>query len=137
MNRYRIGVICPSEIAYRRFLPSLQKVSGFDFAGVAIASPEEWSADGKVTEDTREIINIERRKAQTFIEAYGGKIYEGYQTLITSSEIDVVYLPLPPALHFKWAKMALSNVAHVGKFSSDRTIQEYVDDIWHLDKLEL
>ena len=37
----------------------------------------------------------------------------------------------------KWAKMALSNVAHVGKFSSDRTIQEYVDDIWHLDKLEL
>ena len=37
----------------------------------------------------------------------------------------------------KWARMALSNVAHVGKFSSDRTIQEYVDDIWHLDKLEL
>jgi starch phosphorylase len=33
--------------------------------------------------------------------------------------------------------MALENVAHVGKFSSDRTIQEYVDDIWHLDKLEL
>jgi starch phosphorylase len=37
----------------------------------------------------------------------------------------------------KWGKMALENVAHVGKFSSDRTIQEYVDDIWHLDKLEL
>ena len=37
----------------------------------------------------------------------------------------------------KWAQMALTNVAHVGKFSSDRTIQEYVDDIWHLDKLEL
>ena len=37
----------------------------------------------------------------------------------------------------KWSKMALSNVVHVGKFSSDRTIQEYVDDIWHLDKLEL
>ena len=37
----------------------------------------------------------------------------------------------------KWAKMALSNVAHVGKFSSDRTIQEYVDDIWHLDKLDI
>ncbi|MCR4694615.1 MAG: glycogen/starch/alpha-glucan phosphorylase [Pseudobutyrivibrio sp.] len=37
----------------------------------------------------------------------------------------------------KWAKMALTNIGHVGKFSSDRTIQEYVDDIWHLDKLEL
>ncbi len=37
----------------------------------------------------------------------------------------------------KWAKMSLLNVARVGKFSSDRTIQEYVDDIWHLDKLKL
>ena len=35
----------------------------------------------------------------------------------------------------KWAKMALLNTAHSGKFSSDRTIQEYVDDIWHLDKV--
>ncbi|MCI5857602.1 MAG: glycogen/starch/alpha-glucan phosphorylase [Agathobacter sp.] len=34
-----------------------------------------------------------------------------------------------------WAKSAILNVAHVGKFSSDRTIQEYVDDIWHLDKV--
>ena len=33
----------------------------------------------------------------------------------------------------KWAKMALKNTACCGKFSVDRTIQEYVDDIWHLD----
>ena len=32
----------------------------------------------------------------------------------------------------KWAKMALKNTACCGKFSADRTIQEYVDDIWHL-----
>ena len=37
----------------------------------------------------------------------------------------------------RWAKMAIMNVASVGKFSSDRTIQEYVDDIWHLDKLQM
>ena len=36
-----------------------------------------------------------------------------------------------------WAKSAILNVAHVGKFSSDRTIQEYVDEIWHLDKIEV
>ena len=30
-----------------------------------------------------------------------------------------------------WAKSAILNIAHAGKFSSDRTIQEYVDDIWH------
>ena len=35
----------------------------------------------------------------------------------------------------RWARMAMMNVANVGKFSSDRTIQEYVDDIWHLDKI--
>lgn len=36
-----------------------------------------------------------------------------------------------------WAKSAILNMASSGKFTSDRTIQEYVDDIWHLDKVEL
>ena len=35
----------------------------------------------------------------------------------------------------EWAKKAILNVANVGKFSSDRTIQDYVDDIWHLEKI--
>ena len=34
-----------------------------------------------------------------------------------------------------WARMAMMNTACAGKFTSDRTIQEYVDDIWHLDKV--
>ena len=34
-----------------------------------------------------------------------------------------------------WAKSAMLNTACAGKFSSDRTIQEYVDDIWHLEKV--
>ena len=37
----------------------------------------------------------------------------------------------------RWAKMAMLNTAHSGKFTSDRTIQEYVDDIWHLDKIKV
>ncbi|MCR5720304.1 MAG: glycogen/starch/alpha-glucan phosphorylase [Lachnospiraceae bacterium] len=36
-----------------------------------------------------------------------------------------------------WAKSAILNVACSGKFTSDRTIQEYVDDIWHLEKVSL
>jgi starch phosphorylase len=36
-----------------------------------------------------------------------------------------------------WARMAMLNTACAGKFTSDRTIQEYVDDIWHLDKVTL
>ena len=34
-----------------------------------------------------------------------------------------------------WARSAILNIAHSGKFTSDRTIQQYVDDIWHLDKI--
>ena len=35
-------------------------------------------------------------------------------------------------------RAAILNVSlHAGKFSSDRTIQEYVDDIWHLDKIKV
>ena len=37
----------------------------------------------------------------------------------------------------RWAEMAMLQVACCGKFSSDRTIQEYVDDIWKLDKVVL
>ena len=35
-----------------------------------------------------------------------------------------------------WAKKAMMNTFCAGKFSSDRTIKEYVDDIWHLDPAE-
>ena len=34
-----------------------------------------------------------------------------------------------------WARMAMLNTACAGKFTSDRTIEEYVEDIWHLDKV--
>ena len=37
----------------------------------------------------------------------------------------------------KWAEMAITNTASSGKFSSDRTIEEYVRDIWHLEKVQL
>lgn len=107
MKKYNVGIICPSEIAFRRFLPSLKRVEEFQFVGVAIASPEEWAGEGKVTEATLAVIDKERQKAQTFVDSYGGRIFEGYQTLIDSPEVDVVYLPLPPALHYKWAKRTL------------------------------
>lgn len=36
-----------------------------------------------------------------------------------------------------WAKAAILNVAGSGKFTSDRTIEEYVRDIWHLEKVKV
>ena len=112
----RIGIICPSEIAFRRFMPALKKADGeIAFAGIGYASPEEWFGDAsKVSEEAiKEQHERERAKAQTFIDAYGGKIYPGYKALIESKEVDAIYLPLPPALHYKWAKLALENGKHV------------------------
>ena len=36
-----------------------------------------------------------------------------------------------------WARTCIINIANSGKFSSDRTIEEYVRDIWHLSKLKI
>ena len=112
----RIGIICPSEIAFRRFMPALNKAGNvIAFAGIGYASPEEWFGDtnnvslGAIKEQQ----DRERTKAQTFIDAYGGKMFKGYQKLIESDDLDAIYLPLPPALHYKWAKMALENGKHV------------------------
>lgn len=107
MNKIRIGIICPSEIAFRRFLPSLKKAEEFEYVGVAIACKEEFVGA------TDEILVKERQKAQNFTDNYGGKIFEGYRALISSNEVDAIYLPLPPALHFKWAKQALEHGKHV------------------------
>lgn len=103
----RIGIICPSEIAFRRFLPALKEARCFEYAGVAIANKEEFKGA------TDEILAKERAKAQNFVDNYGGKIYEGYKTLIESTDVDAVYLPLPPGLHYQWAKVALAAGKHI------------------------
>lgn len=107
----RIGIICPSEIAFRRFLPALKKTD-FEYVGVAYASVKEWFGEN-VNDASAVIIENEHKKAETFKETYGGKVFHGYEKMLTSGEIDAVYLPLPPALHYKWAKLALENGLHV------------------------
>ncbi|WP_455667738.1 Gfo/Idh/MocA family protein [Phocaeicola sp.] len=97
----RIGIICPSEIAARRFLPALRKAGNFCFAGVAIADKTEFKGATDV------VIEAERAKAQAMIDNYGGRLFESYYALITSDEVDAVYLPLPPGLHYQWARQAL------------------------------
>lgn len=116
MEQIRIGIICPSEIAFRRFLPALKEAGdGFRFAAIGIASPEEWFGD--LTNISQEQIDEqqarERAKAQTFIDQYGGEIIVGYGNLVSSDLIDAAYIPLPPALHHKWAKKALEAGKHV------------------------
>lgn len=116
MEQIRIGIICPSEIAFRRFLPALKEAGkGFRFAAISIASPEEWFGD--LSNISQEQIDEqqarERAKAQTFVDQYGGEIIVGYGNLVSSDLIDAAYIPLPPALHHKWAKKALEADKHV------------------------
>jgi NAD-dependent oxidoreductase involved in siderophore biosynthesis len=54
-----------------------------------------------------------RKRSPGILDQYGGKLYNGYEEIATSSDIDALYIPLPPSLHFKWAKMALEHGKHV------------------------
>ena len=112
----RIGIICPSEIAFRRFLPALKAAGDiFYYSGVAIATPEEWfgNLQDVDSEHIRNQQEGESRKAQMFVDTYGGQMYHGYETLVSSPDIDAIYIPLPPALHYRWAKAALERGKHV------------------------
>ena len=109
-----IGIICPSEIALRRFMPALQKCEDITFVGIGVFTREEQYGSENISDaEFQESLQIEKAKAQVFIDQYGGKIFEGYGAVVTSPEIDAVYIPLPPALHFTWAKKALETGKHV------------------------
>ncbi len=110
MEKIRIGVICPSEIAFRRFMPAIMECEDAEYVGVAHASAKEIFGPG---EPDGTFLERERAKTDNFQKEYGGKVFESYGSLVASTEIDAVYLPLPPALHFKWAKSALENGKHV------------------------
>ena len=106
----RIGIICPSEIALRRFIPALQQAGDcIKFAAIGIASSEEWfgNIESISQEQIDEQQSRERAKAQVFVDQYGGEIVVGYENLVSADAIDAVYIPLPPALHHKWANMYL------------------------------
>ena len=110
----RIGVICPSEIAIRRFMPALQKSDFFKFVGLGVFSKEERFGKQVDMDDIfQAALKLEKEKAQVFINQYGGRIFNSYTDIVTSTEIDAIYIPLPPALHYKWAKMALEHGKHV------------------------
>ena len=112
MEKIRIGVICPSEIAFRRFMPALIKNASFEYIGIATASLSEWSSSDVVQNDNA-VLNSEKEKAQKFTELYKGRTFASYGDLLSSPDIDAVYIPLPPALHYKFGQLALEEGKHV------------------------
>ena len=90
----KLGILGTSDIALRRFLPALSKQKYFLYAGVA----------------TRDISSP---KAEQFKQQFGGDVYASYADLLADDSIGAVYIPLPPALHYEWAKKALLAGKHV------------------------
>lgn len=88
----KLGILGTAEIAFRRFLPALQKAGSFTYKGVASRTPE---------------------KGDRFAETFGGMVYPSYDALLDDSDIDAVYVPLPPALHYEWGRRALETGKHL------------------------
>lgn len=112
MEKVRIGILGASDIAYRRFMPALKNVDSFEFVGVAVA---DWYERGEGYDalSYQDVLADKKEKAQKFIDGFGGKIFVGYENMLRSPEIDAVYVPLPPSLHYQWCHKALSLGKHV------------------------
>lgn len=86
------GIIGSADIAYRRFLPALKLADGAKYIGVATRKFED---------------------AIKFVDAYGGKIFVGYEKMVENPDVTSVYIPLPPALHYIWGMRCLNNGKNV------------------------
>lgn len=92
MKTQNIGIIGTASIAQSRFIPALDGYKNAKYYGVASRTEE---------------------KAKEFVVKNGGIAYANYESLLEDTNIDCVYIPLPPALHFDWAEKALQHGKHV------------------------
>lgn len=88
----KLGILGASDIAFRRFLPALQKCDFFTYAGTASRTPA---------------------KAAAFQARFGGRLYPSYEALLEDQEVGAVYVPLPPALHEQWGRRVLEAGKHL------------------------
>ena len=109
MKKIKIGVLGPSNIAFRRTVPALLKSDIFEYVGVAHASMKEWGT----TNISSEVLYGEIEKCKQFQTTFGGLVYDSYNSILSNNDIDAIYIPLPPGLHKKWCEEALKYNKHV------------------------
>lgn len=88
----KFGILGGADIAFRMFVPALMEMN--DACCEMVASRQQ-----------------ERR--EKFEKEFSVKTVESYEEVLNNPDIDIVYIPLPPALHYKWAKRALEKEKHV------------------------
>ncbi|MFC4533196.1 Gfo/Idh/MocA family protein [Sphaerisporangium dianthi] len=87
-----VGVLGAADIAWRRTAPAIERCDGLRLAAVASRTGE---------------------KASAFAARFGCEAVTGYERLLERDDIQAVYVPLPNALHERWAAEALSAGKHV------------------------
>ncbi len=108
----RIGVMGTANIAKTRMIPTILKTDGLEYAGTAVASDDEW--DKPETEEAYlATASRQQELSKEFLDSFGGEIYDGYMSMLERDDIDIIYIPLPPSLHYQWGMEALKHHKHV------------------------
>lgn len=89
----RLGIVGCSEIAFRRFMPAVEEIGDIEVVAVA----EEY----------------DQSKLEPFCKEYNIEGMSSFEQLIQREDIDLLYVPQPPALHYEWARLALLAGKHV------------------------
>ena len=89
----KLGILGCSDIAFKRFMPATGNIDDLK----VIVVGEEY----------------DRKKLEPFCNEYNLESEDSFAHLLSRKDIDAVYIPQPPALHYKWAKQALENGKHV------------------------
>lgn len=92
MQKFKVGVMGCAAIAERMVIPSIIACEELELVAVA----------------SRDII-----KARRYAEKFSCDPIEGYQNLLELKELDIIYMPLPTALHEEWAIKAIRAGKHV------------------------
>lgn len=118
-KKIRIAVLAPAEIARRRFMPALAKVGGVEYAGVGVATREEFSGGparsphSGASAGENGLVPGDLTLACEMQGAWGGTVWHGYGALLADPSVDAVYLPLPPGLHAAWGRAVLEAGRHL------------------------
>ena len=92
MGKIRIGILGCANIAKKMAIPAMLLSDNIELIAIASRKPEK----------------AERLATQFSVEAV-----EGYENLLKRDDIDAVYIPLPPALHYEWCEKAFKYGKHV------------------------
>ena len=111
VDMLKIGILGGADIAFRMFLPALNESKGIECVGVASRT---------------------KSKRDRFAADYHIPVYETYNEISENPIVDIVYIPLPPALHYQWAKKALEYNKHVFLEKPSTTSYEESKDLVEL-----